>query len=124
MKTLWNSLTKLTAFGWWLFAVISFWLVTVLFVSVDFVGARWFGVAWPSGPDLFPNMALGYPLALFQMLAAVFLVVSGIRMARSRTGIKGFAFGAALVIATGAVCFAAYTLFVLWYQIDFMGRPV
>ena len=69
-------------------------------------------------------MALGYPLALFQIVAAVFLAVSGIRLARTRTGIKGIALGVALVVATVAVCLAAYTLFALWYHIDFMGRPV
>ena len=119
-----NSFATFTAFRWWMIAVLCFWLVTGLFVFVDYAGARWFGVSWPSGPDLFPNMALGYPLALFQIIASVFLVVSGIRLARSRTGIKGIALGILLVVATGAVCFAAYALFALWYQFDFMGRSM
>jgi len=108
MTTFWNRLARFTTFRWWLFAVLSFWLFTGLFVFVDFAGARWFGVTWPSGPDRFPNMALGYPLALFQILAGVFLIASGIRLARGRTGVKGITLGIALVAATSAICLAAY----------------
>jgi hypothetical protein len=124
MTTFWNKLTRFSTLRWWLVAVLSFWLFTGLFAFVDFAGARWFGLTWPSGPDLFPNMALGYPLALFQIVAGVFLVASGIRLARSRTGIKGITLGVALVAATGLICLVAYALFALWYHIDFMGRPV
>jgi hypothetical protein len=107
-----------------LFAVLSFWLFTGLFAFVDFAGARWFGVTWPSGPDLFPNMALGYPLALFQIVAGVFLVASGIRLARSHTGIKGITLGIVLAAVTSAIRFVAYALFALWYQMDLMGRSL
>lgn len=124
MTTLWNNVIKFTVLRWWLLAVLSFWLATLLFVLADFAGARWFGVTWPSGPDIFPNMILGYPLALFQILATLFLVASGVRLAGNRTGIKGVALGTALVMVTGAVCFVAYALFALWYHIDLMNRPI
>jgi len=124
MTTLWNKLTKFTVLRWWLLAVLSFWLATVLFVLADFVGARWFGVNWLNGPDLFPNAVLGYSLALFQILAAVFLVASGVRLASNHKGLKGMALGAALVVVTGSVSFIAYALFALWYHIDLMKRPI
>jgi hypothetical protein len=81
-------------------------------------------VTWLGGPDLFPNRALSYPLVLFQILAGVVLVASGIRLARSCAGIKGITLGVALVVATGAICLVAYALFELWYHIHFMGRPM
>lgn len=120
----WISLTGYTPLRWWLIAMLSFWSVTVLFVFADFVGERWFGISWRHGPDLFPNMDLGYPLAICQIIAGLLLVASGVRLARDRRGPKGIALGTTLVIITGVVCFAAYTLFGLWYHIDFMGRTV
>lgn len=82
------------------------------------------GFSWPTGPDLFPNRTLGYPLALFQIVAAIFLVVSGIRLAHNRTGVRGILFGIALVVVTAAVCLVTYSLGALWYHINFMGRSV
>ena len=120
----WNSLTGHTPLRWWLTAMLSFWSLTVLFVFADFAGERWFGIAWRRGPDLFPNMALGYPLALCQIVAGLLLVASGVRLARDCRGANGIALGVTLVVVTGAVCFAAYMFFALWYHIDFMGRTV
>jgi hypothetical protein len=124
MSTRWNGLTGHTPLWWWLMAMLSFWSVTVLFVLADFAGERWFGITWRRGPDLFPNMALGYPLAFCQMIAGLFLVASGVRLARDRRGAKGIALGAILVVLTAAVYFATYTFLALWYHIDFMGRTV
>ena len=69
-------------------------------------------------------MALGYPMAFFQFLAAVFLIASGIRLARIRTGIKGITLGVILVVVTGAICLVANTAFALWNQIDLLDRSV
>jgi hypothetical protein len=104
--------------------MLLFWSVTILFVLADYAGERWFGITWRRGSDLFPNMALSYPLALCQMVAGLFLVASGVRLARDRRGAKGVALGAILVVITAAVCFATYMFLALWYQIDFMGRTV
>lgn len=83
--------------------MLLFWSVTVLFVFADFAGERWFGITWRRGLGLFPNMALGYPLALCQIIAGLLLVASGVRLARDRRGSKGIALGAILVMITGVV---------------------
>lgn len=124
MTTLANRLTRLTTFQWWLMAVLLFWLATVLFVFVDFAGARWLGFSWASGPDLFPNMVLGYLLALFHILAAIALVASGIRLAWTGKSVKSAALAVTLVVVTGAVCFVVYALFAIWYHVDLMGRSL
>jgi hypothetical protein len=115
---------KFSAAGWWLSAVIAFCAATFLFTLVDFAGARWLGVEWPMGPELFPNMALGFPLAFFQLIGAGLLVVSGIRLALSFHGMVGIVSGVFLVVVTAMVSFVTYIFFALWYQSDLMGRSL
>ena len=62
---------------WYLASLALFWGAVAGFTFVDFVGDRWFGVAWPTGPDFFPNQVLGVPLALCQLAAAGLMLVTG-----------------------------------------------
>lgn len=124
MGKLSDSLSGLSALRWWIWAVLLFWGSTGLCAFLDFAGERWFGVKWNRGPDIFPNNALGYPLTLCHILAVVLLLASGVRCARSRSGMKGVSLGITIVIFTGAVCFVLLVLFSLWYQSDLMGRQL
>ena len=99
-----------------------FWGAVAGFTFVDFVGDRWFGVAWPTGPDFFPNQVLGVPLALCQLAAAGLMLVAGWKGATAGGTKSGRWFWIAVVAITVAATFVAYVLFGLWYVIDVMSR--
>jgi hypothetical protein len=119
-----KTLTRFPAFRWWLIAVLSFWVATAFWVSVDFAGVTFLHITWPSGPRLFPNASLASPLAISQLLASLPLLAAGLTLARGRPGPRGTVSGACLVLTTGTLCYAAYLLLTLWYQIDFMRREI
>ena len=108
----------------WFFSIIVFWAATILIMFIDFAGEKWFGISWSAGPDLFPNLILGYPLALLQLFSAISLLVAGFKFFLSQKTIVGGIIAALIVFTTGAACYIGFALLGFWYQSVFMGRSI
>jgi hypothetical protein len=113
-----------TAVQLWILSLVLFFGATLFIVIIDFIGDRWFQVSWARGPDLFPNMVLGYPLLFLQLFSVAALYASGIKIYRRYGNIKGVALGVSSVLLTGVISFIFYIVFAFWYQFSFMGRPM
>lgn len=115
---------KLTATQLWALSIAAFWAATLLITLMDFAGDRLFGVSWSSGPDLFPNQTLGYPLTILQLSAAGLLLAAGAKYFFSHKTIAGGVLAFLTVVLTGVACFVGYTIAAFWYQFHFMGRSM
>ncbi|MBT5855148.1 hypothetical protein HOH87_00750 [bacterium] len=107
-----------------LLSIIIFWGSVFLICFIDFIGETFFHVTWPSGPDLFPNQILGYPLAMLQFVSLGFLLGAGSKCFLSDMTLTRRMFFAIIVIFTGLFCLGAYVVMAFWYQFDFMARSM
>ena len=108
----------------WAISLAIFVAGTMVVSIVDYVGEKSFNVSWLRGPDLFPNMILGYPLLLVQLIAILLLIMAGVKIYDKYKGAKGLILGITIVIETSIVCFFAYIIGAYWYQFELMGRSM
>lgn len=119
-----NKLKKYSVIKIWFISLVIFLGSTLVLTIVDFIGERWLKVTWPSGPDLFPNQILGYPLFVIQLLALALLITAGAKTYTTFKGIKGALLSLILILSTGISCFFTYAFLAFWYQFELMGRSM
>ena len=123
-EIMFNKLNNFSVLQLWMASLLLFVGSTSFITAIDFAGVKWLNIEWPSGPDIFPNMAIGYPLILMQLISAGLLIYSGIRIYSNNKGLKGVFFGFVLILLTGAFCFFTYALLGYLYQFELMGRSM
>jgi len=101
-----------------------FWAAAVVATAIDWVGLYVFDHDWDTGPDIYPNELLGYPLAFLQLCALAMLVYGitvTVKQAESRR--EWMVIFTVAVIAAAAT-FVLYLLFGLAYILNFTDRKL
>ncbi|WP_299873035.1 hypothetical protein [uncultured Cocleimonas sp.] len=113
-----------TTFRLWVTSILLFWVITLFITFIDYIGDKWFDIEWARGADMFPNMILGYPLFIIQLLSSLILIASGVKIYSVNKQWQGIILGVISVLTTATVCFLVYAIFAYWYHADFMGRSI
>jgi hypothetical protein len=99
-------------------ALALFWGLIFLFTLLDYLGDRWVEISFGSTPLLI------VPLVVALLVAGGLLLAAAIRMMMETKSVWLRVIVFLFCLATGAVNFFLYVVFMLWYQFDFMHRPL
>jgi hypothetical protein len=122
MTGLWGKCLSIAPLRLMMLALAIFWGAFVFFAAIDFAGQHFFQIQWPTGPDIFPNAILGFPLILLQIFSAILFLFSAWRTAQRIGGLKGWIIAGGSSALLMILCFLLYSLLCVYYSLEIAGR--